>query len=90
MIPARGRFHTLTVVDVRPLTDESIEVTFAVPADLVDDYRYLPGQNVALRATIDGREVRRSYSLCRAPRPSTGSGTGGSGSGTGGSGSGTG
>ena len=69
MIPARGRFHTLTVADVRPLTDESIEVTFAVPADLVDDYRYLPGQNVALRAVIDGREVRRSYSLCRAPRP---------------------
>ncbi|HKT57788.1 MAG TPA: 1,2-phenylacetyl-CoA epoxidase subunit PaaE [Microbacterium sp.] len=68
-LPTRGRFHPLTVADVRPLTDDAIEVTFAVPPDLVDDYHYLPGQNVALRAEIDGREVRRSYSLCRAPRP---------------------
>ncbi|KHK98664.1 phenylacetic acid degradation protein [Microbacterium mangrovi] len=75
-MPARGRFHALTVADVRPLTDDAIEVTFAVPEELVDDYRYLPGQNVALRARIDGREVRRSYSLCRAPRPGTATGPG--------------
>ncbi len=75
-MPARGRFHALSVADVRPLTDDAIEVTFAVPEDLVDDYRYLPGQNVALRATIDGREVRRSYSLCRAPRPGPSAGPG--------------
>ncbi|MBT2485179.1 MULTISPECIES: 1,2-phenylacetyl-CoA epoxidase subunit PaaE [unclassified Microbacterium] len=63
----RARFHTLTVEEVRPLTDSSVEVTFAVPADLADDYDYLPGQYVALRLTLEGTEVRRSYSLCRAP-----------------------
>jgi len=68
----RGRFHELEVAAVRPLTSESIEVTFAVPPELSDDYRYLPGQYVALRARIDGREVRRSYSICRPPDPSTG------------------
>ncbi|WP_426187364.1 1,2-phenylacetyl-CoA epoxidase subunit PaaE [Microbacterium sp. TWP3-1-2b2] len=70
----RGRFHELTVSDVRPLTAESIEVTFAVPPDLQGDYDYLPGQYVALRAHVDGHEVRRSYSICRPPAPSTGSG----------------
>ncbi|WP_417506764.1 1,2-phenylacetyl-CoA epoxidase subunit PaaE [Microbacterium sp.] len=63
----RTRFHTLTVKDVRPLTDDAVEVTFTVPAALADEYDHLPGQYVALRTTLDGVEVRRSYSLCRAP-----------------------
>ncbi|WCD94111.1 phenylacetate-CoA oxygenase/reductase subunit PaaK [Microbacterium sp. nov. GSS16] len=65
----RARFHTLTVSDVRRLTDDAIEVTFAVPADLADEYAYLPGQYVALRVELEGTEVRRSYSLCRPPAP---------------------
>jgi len=63
----RARFHTLTVEDVRPLTEDAVEVTFTVPAELADEYDHLPGQYVALRTTLDGVEVRRSYSLCRAP-----------------------
>ncbi|WP_337458977.1 1,2-phenylacetyl-CoA epoxidase subunit PaaE [Microbacterium sp. KHB019] len=63
----RGRFHELEVADVRPLTAESIEVTFAVPSELHDDYQYLPGQYVALRVHVEGHEVRRSYSICRPP-----------------------
>ena len=70
----RARFHTLRVAEVRPLTDASAEVTFAVPEHLAGEFEYLAGQHVALRAEIDGREVRRSYSLCRPP--STGAGTG--------------
>ena len=27
-------------------------------------YRYTPGQYLTLRATIDGEDVRRSYSIC--------------------------
>src|SRR3954466_5214586 len=63
----RARFHELEVLEVRPLTADSIEVTFAVPPELHDDYAYLPGQYVALRAHVDGRELRRSYSICRPP-----------------------
>ena len=62
----RARFHPLRVAAVRPLTDASIEVTFAIPEQLRGDYDYLAGQHVALRAVLDGHEVRRSYSLCRA------------------------
>ncbi|MEO6826069.1 MAG: 1,2-phenylacetyl-CoA epoxidase subunit PaaE [Microbacteriaceae bacterium] len=65
----RARFHTLTVSRIRPLTAESVEVTFRVPSELAADYDYLPGQHVALRATIAGHERRRSYSICRAPVP---------------------
>ena len=65
----RGRFHELEVTEVRTLTSESIEVTFAVPHELRDDFQYLAGQYVALRAHVEGHEVRRSYSICRPPTP---------------------
>jgi ring-1,2-phenylacetyl-CoA epoxidase subunit PaaE len=64
---ARARFHALRVADVRPLTPTAIEVTFAVPDEIADAFDYAPGQYVALRATVDGEELRRSYSLCRPP-----------------------
>lgn len=70
----RAAFHTLTVGEVRRLTAAAIEVTFEVPAELVEDYDYLPGQYVALRKELpdaDGNvaEVRRSYSICAEPKP---------------------
>lgn len=61
----RARFHTLAVGDVRQLTQDSVEVTFLVPEELQGEFDYDPGQHLALRATIDGRELRRSYSICR-------------------------
>lgn len=69
----RASFHTLTVSEVRRLTDDAIEVTFAVPAELAGQYDYLPGQYVALRTTLpdeqgEPHEVRRSYSICAEPR----------------------
>ncbi|MCA0435832.1 MAG: phenylacetate-CoA oxygenase/reductase subunit PaaK [Austwickia sp.] len=65
----RARFHPLTVSGVRHLTDKAIEVTFAVPAELSGDFDYVSGQYVALRTELDGKEVRRSYSLCATPTP---------------------
>lgn len=65
----RAAFHTLTVAEVRRLTADAIEVTFAVPEELADQYDYVPGQYVALRTSLDGQEVRRSYSICAEPKP---------------------
>lgn len=57
-------FHPLRVLEVSPLTDDSVAVTFDVPDDLTETFSYLPGQHVTLRAVIDGEDVRRSYSIC--------------------------
>jgi ring-1,2-phenylacetyl-CoA epoxidase subunit PaaE len=65
----RASFNLLAVAEVRRLTADAIEVSFAVPEDLAGEYDYLPGQYVALRTTIDGQDVRRSYSICAEPRP---------------------
>lgn len=63
----RAKFHTLSVAEIRPLTADSVEVTFAVPENLQGEFDYVPGQHLALRATVDGHELRRSYSICRPP-----------------------
>jgi ring-1,2-phenylacetyl-CoA epoxidase subunit PaaE len=52
---------------VRREADDAVSIAFAVPGDLVDEYRYLPGQHLTLRATLDGEELRRSYSICSGP-----------------------
>ncbi|CAN5212301.1 phenylacetate-CoA oxygenase/reductase subunit PaaK [soil metagenome] len=65
-IPARRRaaFHALQVGSVDRLCDDAVAVTFDVPDDLRDAYAFRPGQSLTLRKTIDGREERRSYSIC--------------------------
>ncbi|MEI2732530.1 MAG: 1,2-phenylacetyl-CoA epoxidase subunit PaaE [Dermatophilaceae bacterium] len=62
----RATFHALEVADVEKLTDEATAVTFAVPEDLREEYAFQPGQHLTLRATIDGEDVRQSYSICQS------------------------
>jgi len=57
-------FHTLTVADVERVTDDAVALTFDVPADLRDAYRFAHGQHLTLRTTVDGEDVRRNYSIC--------------------------
>ncbi|HEX5401367.1 MAG TPA: 1,2-phenylacetyl-CoA epoxidase subunit PaaE [Pseudonocardiaceae bacterium] len=60
----RTGFHTLTVADVTRLCADAVAVTFDVPADLADAYAFRAGQSLTLRRWIDGRDERRSYSIC--------------------------
>ncbi|WP_019806882.1 1,2-phenylacetyl-CoA epoxidase subunit PaaE [Saccharomonospora halophila] len=60
----RTAFHTLTVAGVTRLCEDAVAVTFDVPPELADDYAFRPGQSLTLRRTVDGRDERRSYSIC--------------------------
>ncbi|MGF6273551.1 ring-1,2-phenylacetyl-CoA epoxidase subunit PaaE [Massilia sp. UYP11] len=60
------RFYPLTVAKVKHETRDAIAVTFDVPPELKDAFAYRQGQYLTLRATIDGEDVRRSYSICSA------------------------
>ena len=57
-------FHPLKVCNVRPETDEAMVVSFDIPADLSERFRFTQGQYLTLRQRIAGEEVRRSYSIC--------------------------
>jgi ring-1,2-phenylacetyl-CoA epoxidase subunit PaaE len=60
----RPEFHELEVADVHRLTDDAVAVTFAVPDALGAAYDFTAGQSLTLRRVLDGREHRRSYSIC--------------------------
>jgi ring-1,2-phenylacetyl-CoA epoxidase subunit PaaE len=61
------KFHALQIEDVRQETEDTVSVAFSVPNDLISAYQYNAGQYLTLKATINGEEVRRSYSICTAP-----------------------
>lgn len=61
------KFHRLAVNDLRRETPDAISLTFAVPGELAEAYAFAPGQYLTLRTTMDGEEVRRSYSICSSP-----------------------
>ena len=60
-------FHSLKVAEVVPETPEANSIRFEIPDELRGVFAFKAGQHLTLRATIDGEEVRRNYSLCTAP-----------------------
>ena len=60
-------FHPLTIAAVKRETPDAISVTFAIPEALRASFAFKPGQHLNVRATLDGEELRRSYSICSDP-----------------------
>ncbi|MBB4929501.1 ring-1,2-phenylacetyl-CoA epoxidase subunit PaaE [Lipingzhangella halophila] len=67
-VPRRGahRFHPLTVASVQRLTDDAVAVTFDVPEEIAEDFRFVQGQHLTIRWHASGEEIRRNYSICSA------------------------
>jgi ring-1,2-phenylacetyl-CoA epoxidase subunit PaaE len=61
---AKPQFHPLRVARVEPLTDDSVAITFDVPSELEEAYRFKHGQHLTIRGD-DGE--RRSFSICTTP-----------------------
>ena len=60
-------FHALRVAEIVPETSEANSVRFEIPDELRERFAFKAGQHLTLRATLNGEEVRRNYSLCTAP-----------------------
>lgn len=60
-------FHPLSVKEIRKQTADCVAVTFYIPEALKPDFTFVQGQNITLKTSINGEEVRRSYSICSAP-----------------------
>ncbi|MCW3087187.1 MAG: paaK [Sediminibacterium sp.] len=60
-------FEKLTVAEVRKETADCVSIAFTIPTGLQEKFRYKQGQYISIRTTVDGAEVRRSYSICSSP-----------------------
>lgn len=58
------KFHPLKIAEVRRETADAISLRFDVPAELAEDYRFVQGQHLTLKARVNDEELRRSYSIC--------------------------
>jgi ring-1,2-phenylacetyl-CoA epoxidase subunit PaaE len=62
-----AKFHSIKVGDIYKETKDCSVVSFDIPEALKADFHYHHGQHLTLKALIDGKEERRSYSLCSSP-----------------------
>jgi len=62
-----NKFFPLKVKEVIEETPEAVTLVFNVPEELKETFSYTQGQYLTLRFDLDGREVRRSYSMCSSP-----------------------
>src|SRR5215203_5176229 len=60
-------FHTLVVKKIKRETDDCVSITFDVPEQLKDVFRFTQGQSLTIRTQLNGVEVRRNYSICSSP-----------------------
>ncbi|WP_149273811.1 ferredoxin--NADP reductase [Pareuzebyella sediminis] len=63
-----AQFHPLTVKHIKPLTPNSVAITFTIPKDLIQTFDFLPGQYITIKKEIKGKELRRAYSICSSPK----------------------
>lgn len=61
------KFHTLQLKDVNKTTEDAVVLTFDVPETLASTYNFIQGQYLTVKASINGEEVQRAYSLCSSP-----------------------
>lgn len=61
------KFHSLTVSDKSNETPDSVRITLQVPEDVQPEFEFLPGQHLPIQIEVDGRPVRRTYSICSTP-----------------------
>lgn len=62
-----AEFHKLKLKDVYKDTDDCTVLSFDVPLEISDEFKFRQGQHLTLRSYIDGEDIRRSYSLCSSP-----------------------
>lgn len=60
-------FHKLNIQQVTKVTPQAVELRFEIPQQLTSLFQYTSGQYLTLNAIIDGKQVRRAYSLSSAP-----------------------
>ncbi len=60
-------FRQLKIKDIRNETADCVSVSFIVPEEWNEEFKFRAGQNITLRSNINGEDLRRSYSICSSP-----------------------
>jgi len=61
------KFYDLKIKAITPETPDASTVTFSIPDEHKDAFKYQAGQYLTLQTEIDGQHVRRAYSMSSSP-----------------------
>ena len=59
-----SRYISLTIKEVRPVAKDAVNLIFKKPEN---GFSYEPGQFITLIQNVEGKKIRRAYSLCTSP-----------------------
>lgn len=66
-----SKFFPLKIKDVIRETSQAVSLEFEIPENLKEEFTFKAGQYITVRTEVDGKEIRRAYSLCTPPTEST-------------------
>jgi ring-1,2-phenylacetyl-CoA epoxidase subunit PaaE len=66
-----SQFYKLAIKAISKETENAVTISFDIPTELERTFQFKAGQYITLKTTIDGKEVRRDYSLCSSPKSGT-------------------
>jgi ring-1,2-phenylacetyl-CoA epoxidase subunit PaaE len=61
-------FYKLQIKEVKRETPSAVSIVFNIPSELKSVFQFIAGQYVNLKLTLDGKEIRRAYSICSSPQ----------------------
>ena len=57
-------FYKLSIKEVKRETKNSVSIVFDIPANLQNEFKFIPGQYINVQLELDGNVLRRAYSIC--------------------------
>lgn len=62
-----AKFHNLKISKRIQETADAVSLSFEIPSNLKEEFKYKQGQYITFRINVNGQELRRSYSICSNP-----------------------
>ncbi len=66
-----SKFFPLKIKDVIRETSQAVSLEFEIPENLKPEFTFKAGQYITIKTEVDGKEIRRAYSLCTPPTDET-------------------
>lgn len=66
-----SKFFPLKIKDVIRETSQAVSLEFEIPQELKPEFTFKAGQYITIKTEVDGKEIRRAYSLCTPPTDKT-------------------
>ena len=62
-----SQFFALPIAGKKQETADAVSISFLIPDELKEKFRYKAGQYLNLEVDVNGEKLRRAYSLCSCP-----------------------